>query len=64
MGNYHAQFLGGLGLATAPGYPVLIPILALDVLHVVQHALPVVAAFTATEPDFAYISLDLSDRSL
>ena len=23
MGNYHAQFLGGLGLATAPGYPVL-----------------------------------------
>jgi hypothetical protein len=23
MGNYHAQFLGGLGLATAPGYPVI-----------------------------------------
>ncbi len=23
MGNYHARFLGGLGLATAPGYPVL-----------------------------------------
>jgi hypothetical protein len=23
MGNYHAQFLGGLGLATAPGYPVV-----------------------------------------
>jgi hypothetical protein len=22
MGNYHARFLGGLGLATAPGYPV------------------------------------------
>jgi hypothetical protein len=24
MGNYHARFLGGLGLATAPGYPVCI----------------------------------------
>jgi hypothetical protein len=24
MGNYHAQFLGGLGLATAPGYPVFL----------------------------------------
>ncbi len=23
MGNYHARFLGGLGLATAPGYPVI-----------------------------------------
>jgi hypothetical protein len=22
MGNYHARFLEGLGLATAPGYPV------------------------------------------
>jgi hypothetical protein len=22
MGNYLARFLGGLGLATAPGYPV------------------------------------------
>jgi hypothetical protein len=22
MGNYHVRFLGGLGLATAPGYPV------------------------------------------
>jgi hypothetical protein len=22
MGNYHAQFLGGLGPAMAPGYPV------------------------------------------
>jgi len=22
MGNYHARFLGGLRLATAPGYPV------------------------------------------
>ena len=21
-GNYHARFLGGLGLSTAPGYPV------------------------------------------
>ena len=23
MGNYHARFLGGLGPAMAPGYPVL-----------------------------------------
>jgi hypothetical protein len=23
MGNYHAQFLGGLGAAMPPGYPVL-----------------------------------------
>jgi hypothetical protein len=23
MGNYHAQFLGGLGSAMTPGYPVL-----------------------------------------
>jgi hypothetical protein len=22
MGNYHARLLGGLGLVTAPGYPV------------------------------------------
>jgi hypothetical protein len=22
MGNYHAQFLGGLGSAMTPGYPV------------------------------------------
>jgi hypothetical protein len=22
MGNYHERFLGGLGLVTAPGYPV------------------------------------------
>jgi hypothetical protein len=24
-GNSHAQFLGGLGLATAPGYPTIRP---------------------------------------
>jgi hypothetical protein len=24
MGNYHAQFLGGLGAAMPPGYPVLL----------------------------------------
>jgi hypothetical protein len=23
MGNYHAQFLGGLGAAMPPGYPVM-----------------------------------------
>ncbi len=26
MGDYHAQFLGGLGPAMAPGYPVLVDI--------------------------------------
>jgi hypothetical protein len=27
MGNYHAQFLGGLGPAMASGYPVFVDIL-------------------------------------
>jgi hypothetical protein len=26
MGNYQARFLGGLGLVTAPGYPVAVGI--------------------------------------
>jgi hypothetical protein len=36
MGNYHAQFLGGLGLATAPGYPVFLKILFCAIFSIYQ----------------------------
>jgi len=33
MGNYHAQFLGDLGLVTAPGYPTTSAAVCLEFLY-------------------------------
>jgi len=38
MGNYHAQFLGGLGAAMPPGYPVFCDIYIFSKKHKVKNS--------------------------